>query len=89
MELLLEVEDTFAIADRGLALAPDLRPHGRTKDSTHEVVVELPDGSSISALARLTVEHFRPSGYKLVVYLLHMSKEQVPIGSKVFWLSEQ
>lgn len=87
MELLLEVEDTFEIAGRGLALAPDLQLQGQTKDSTHKVVIELPDGSSISAQARLAVEHFRPIGYKLVVYLPELGKPQVPIGSKVFWQS--
>ena len=89
MELLLEVEDTFEIAGRGLALAPDLRLEARSNDSSYEVVVELPDGSSISSEARLAVEHFRPSGYKLVVYLPNLRKEQVPIGSKVFWQSRQ
>lgn len=89
MELLLEVEDTFEIAGRGLALAPDLGLEARTKDSTHEVVIELPDGSSIASMASLTVEHFRPSGYKLVVYLPRLRKEQVPIGSKVFWEPKQ
>jgi len=85
MELLLEVEDTFEIAGRGLALAPDLKLQDRPKDSSREVVIELPDGSSISSHARLAVEHFRPVGYKLVVYLPELVKEQVPIGSKVFW----
>ncbi|WP_266172005.1 hypothetical protein [Dyella subtropica] len=85
MELLLEVKDTFEIAGRGLALAPDLLLHGRTKDSIHDVLVERPDGLSIQAQARLTVEHFRPGGYKLVVYLPELRKEQVPIGTRVLW----
>jgi hypothetical protein len=89
MELLLEVEDTFDIAGRGLALAPDLQLGAQSKDSTYEVVVERPDGSSIPAQARLAVEHFRPTGYKLVVYLPRLRKEQVPVGSKVFWRSDQ
>ena len=86
MELLLEVKGTFEIAGRGLALVPDLQLQTRTKDSIHEVVVERPDGSSILSQARLVVEHFRPVGYKLVVYLPQLRKEQVPIGSKVLWL---
>jgi len=85
MELLLEVEGTFEITGRGLALAPDLKRQARSKDSIHEVVVERPDGSSVPSQARLAVEHFRPGGYKLVVYLPQLRKEQVPIGSKVFW----
>lgn len=43
--------------------------------------------SSISAKARLAVGHFRPVGYKTVVYLPELGKPQVPIGSKVFWQS--
>jgi hypothetical protein len=87
MELLLKVEGTFEIAGRGLALAPDLQLPGQAKDSAHMVVIELPDGSSISSQARLAVEHFRPIGYKLIVYLPELTKAQVPIGSKVFWQS--
>ncbi|MGA7439019.1 MAG: hypothetical protein WBW32_12935 [Luteibacter sp.] len=89
MELLLKVENSFEIAGRGLALTPDLGLRPWAKDVTQEVVIELPDGSSTTSFARVAIEHFRPTGYRIVVYLPALRREEVPIGSKVFWRPER
>jgi hypothetical protein len=84
MELLLNVEDRFMLTGRGLALAPDLPlPHDKHKPAC-AVVVERPDGTRLHAEAQLRLDHFRPGGYKLIVYLAGLDKADVPVGSKVW-----
>ena len=84
MELLLEVEDCFALQGVGLALAPDLsRPHSEG-GAEYSVLVERPDGSSITAVAKVRLVHFRLVGYKVQLFLTNIDKDEVPLGSKVW-----
>lgn len=84
MELLLCVEDRFALDGRGLVLAPDvpLPPSGHPPALA--VIVERPDGTRLLAEAELRLEHFRPGGYKLIVCLPALKKADVPVGSRVW-----
>ncbi len=84
MELLLRVEDRFMLTNRGLVLAPDLPlPHGK-QSPVLAVIVERPDGTRLSTEAELRLDHFRPGGYKLIVYLPALEKADVPVGSRVW-----
>lgn len=84
MELLPSVEDRFMLTGRGLVLAPDLPlPHGKHNPAI-AVIVERPDGTSLPTEAELRLDHFRPGGYKLIVYLPALEKADVPVGSKVW-----
>ncbi|BDU17569.1 hypothetical protein [Lysobacter auxotrophicus] len=86
MDLLLEIEDRFALAGQGLALTPDLsRPHSEDGES-YSVLVERPDGSSLTAKARVRLVHFRLVGYKLVLFLAESHEDEIPVGSKVWKL---
>lgn len=86
MDLLLKIEDCFALAGQGLALSPDLsRPHSEN-GASYSVLVERPDGSSIAAEARVRLVHFRLVGYKLVLFLPNSDKNEIPVGSKVWKL---
>jgi hypothetical protein len=86
MDLLLEIEDRFPLAGQGLALAPDLlRPHSEN-GASYSVIVERPDGSSIATEARVRLVHFRPVGYKLILFLADSREDEVPVGSKVWKL---
>lgn len=84
MELLLSVEHCFMITGRGLVVTPDL-PLPQDKHSPDcAVIVEHPDGTRLPAKAELRYEHFRPGGFKLMVYLSGLDKSDVPEGSKIW-----
>jgi hypothetical protein len=84
MELLLSVEGRFMLTGRGLVLAPDLPlPHDKHNPAC-AVIVERPDGTRLSAEAELRLVHFRPGGYKLMVYLPGFDEADVPVGSKIW-----
>lgn len=88
MELLIQVEHALEITGRGLALLPDLPMPFKTSVREHDVLIERPDGTTSSTRAVLSVDHFRPGGYKLIVYLPELGKASVPAGSKV-WLVDE
>lgn len=84
MDLLLDVEERFALTGQGLALAPDLsRPHSEN-GARYSVLVERPDGSSIAIEAQVRLVHFRLVGYKLVLFLPESLEDEVPVGSRVW-----
>ena len=85
--LLLVVEDTFEIRDRGLIVAPDV---DLGPVVSHDVVVELrlPDGSSSRVDARAEVPMFNPPrATRHVLRFPRLTKEAVPKGTEV-WTSD-
>ncbi|OWQ77101.1 hypothetical protein CEE57_01690 [Stenotrophomonas maltophilia] len=84
MELLLCVEDRFALDGRGLVLAPDAPLPSSGYPPALTVIVERPDGTRLLAEAELRLDHFRPGGYKLIVCLPALKKAHVPVGSRVW-----
>lgn len=85
---LLVVEEVFAIAGRGVILAPDIELHG---PATVQICVELrrPDGTTsvVDALAHLPMidpPRIPPRG-RYVLLLAGLAKSDVPIGTEV-WL---
>lgn len=82
MELLLR--DRFLLAGRGLVLVPDLPlPYGKN-NPVCTVILERPDGTRLQTEAELRLDHFRPGGYKMIVYLPRLDKADVPVGSKIW-----
>lgn len=86
MDLLLEVEDCFALRGLGLVLSPDLsRPHSEA-GAEYPVLVERPDGTSTAAVARVRVRvrfvHLRLVGYKLQLFLTNIDKDETPLGQQ-------
>lgn len=84
MDLLLVVEDCFALQGLGLALSPDLSRSHSEGGAEYSVLVKRPDGSSITAVAKVRLVHFRLVGYKLQMFLTNIDKNEVPLGSKVW-----
>ena len=90
-EPLLVVEDHFLISGRGLVLLPVLQvpPEDRRfKTFSDTVLLRLPDDSERRFHADCRLEHFsRPAGkgsWNILVLLPHATKEDVPVGSKLF-----
>lgn len=85
---LLVVQDVFAIAGRGVILAPDIELHG---PSTLQVRVELrrPDGSTriVDALAHLPMGNppRLQARARYVLLLPGLTTPDVPVGTEV-WL---
>lgn len=80
------VEDTFDIKGRGLIIAPSF-PVSEYKFNTEEKVrIETPNGNVIfcSAYFQVPFQSPRPKIISFCCALLKASKEQVPIGSKIF-----
>ncbi|WP_447906588.1 hypothetical protein [Stenotrophomonas sepilia] len=84
MELLLCVEDSFALDGRGLVLVPDVRLPPSGHPPALAVIVERPNGTRLLADAELRLDHFRPGGYKRIICLPALNKADVPVGSKVW-----
>ncbi|WP_159274460.1 hypothetical protein [Variovorax boronicumulans] len=88
---LITVEDRFHIGNK-LVVVPDFPlPDGRWSDLAGDVRVITPDGHEFMAAAQLTLAHFNirdPSvtagrRWRVVLRLSDLSKEQVPVGSRV------
>jgi len=87
---LLTVEERFQLST-GLVVVPDFSVPDGWKVRSEDVIVVLPDGKHREAKATLAVAHFRipdPTAspdrrWRLVVTFPTMSKEDVPVGSKV------
>ncbi|HEY1956451.1 MAG TPA: hypothetical protein VGH28_12585 [Polyangiaceae bacterium] len=85
MTLLLIVEDTFAIRERGLVLAPFLPP-AEVRRGRFSVEVHRPDGTILpaAAVAQIAFAQPTPREPRVHVMLLAVAKGEVPIGSKVY-----
>ena len=88
--LLAVVEDTFAISDRGLVIAPFVDLGG---GPPRVVTVELhrPDGTVVSSEARAEVPFFDPPRpqpeARHVLRFASLTKLDVPIGTEI-WMQE-
>jgi hypothetical protein len=88
---LLTVASHFQLQRRGLVIAPDFAAPNTWKARSEEVVIRRPDGHERGALARIEVWHFEIRDptisanhrWRLVVSLPALTKEDVPVGSKV------
>lgn len=85
MKLLLTVEDTFLISGRGLVVVPDIEPAAQATNFTGAVTIEPPAGVAFETNAEFSWTHFRPGGMKCLLTLPGVSKEAVPIGSRIYF----
>lgn len=87
---LLTVAERFQL-NSGLVVVPDFSPPDGWKNRFETVTVALPDGKHRAVIASLAIAHFRISDpaapldrrWRLVVSFPELTKEDVPIGSKV------
>src|SRR5262245_29789015 len=87
---LLTVAERFQL-NNGLVVVPDFSPPDGWKNRSEAVTIVLPDGKQRAAMASLTIAHFLISDptvtpdrrWRLVVSFPALSKEDMPIGSKV------
>ena len=82
---LFTVEDTFAIRERGLVLAPGIIPEGEERFRVGDPITLLkPDGSSIEAKIG-GLELLDPNPRRdVVIMLAGMTKSEVPVGTEVW-----
>ena len=88
---LLQVSDTFQFSNIGLTLTPDFPMPDKWKNLEEEVLVVTPTGPEFRALARISMIHLNIPGcgdpkrrWRVIVVLPACTKEQVPVGSRVF-----
>ncbi len=88
---LTEVEDTFDIKGRGLILAPSFPVSKYKFDTEEKVRVETPDGKEIvcDAYFQVPFQSPRPKVISFCCALLKISKDAVPIGSKIFIVGKE
>ena len=90
MRLLLVVEDAFAIADRGVIVAPDV---DLGDGGSRQIAVELrrPDGTSCVAVALAQVPFVDPPrahGLRHVLRFATLEKSEIPIGTEI-WVDDK
>jgi len=94
MERLLQVEDRFLIAGRGVVVAPVLPLSGRTSFQAFQDTVQVrrPDGTTRDLLAEFAPEHHRliagGSRWCIVVRFPSASKDDIPVGSIILASAE-
>ena len=84
------VEDTFYIKGRGLIIAPSFPVSEYNFNTEEKIRVETMDGSVIfcDAYFQVPFQSPRPKIISFCCALLKVSKEQVPIGSKIFLMDK-
>lgn len=65
-------------------MPPDLPLPHRKHNSVCAVIFERPDGTRLPPVAELSLDHFLPGGYNMIVYLPGLDNADVPVGSKVW-----
>jgi hypothetical protein len=92
---LLTVEDRFQLQGRGVVVTPKLLPPADGwKACSHTVAIVAPDGQTREAAASFEVWHVNipdpkvaaQNRWALVVCFPALTKEQVPIGSRIMVL---
>jgi hypothetical protein len=83
MKLLLIVEDTFQVTGRGLVVAPDVPDAIPRADFADIVMIAPKDAPAFNARAEFVWTHFRPGGMKLLLTFPELSKDAVPVGSRI------
>jgi hypothetical protein len=98
---LLTVADHFQLQGLGVVVTPHLAlPPGGWKASSHTVLIATPDGTSREVGAHLEVWHLNigdpavaeEKRWPLVLRFPAMTKDEVPIGSRIMisqWLLDQ
>jgi len=88
--LICSVVDTFQVSGRGLIVAPFFPVDEYRFDKDERVRVEPPEGDSFECNAFFQIPHQTPPAKVLSYHcaLLEVSKEHVPVDSKV-WLLEK
>jgi hypothetical protein len=88
--LICSVVDTFQVSGRGLIVAPFFPVDANRFDKDERVRVEPPEGDSFECKAFFQIPHQTPPANVLSYHcaLLEVSKENVPVGSKI-WLLEK
>ncbi len=88
--LICSIIDTFQVSGRGLIVAPLFPVHEYQFDRNETVRVEPPEGDSFECKAFFQIPHQTPPAKVLSYHcaLLEVSKEMVPLGSKI-WLLEK
>jgi hypothetical protein len=90
---LMQVQDRFALKHRGLTLVPDFpAPDHGWNDFDRQILVITPNGEQKEFQAKFQICHFnfRDPGvdisrrWRIVVSLPYASKEDVPVGSRVW-----
>jgi hypothetical protein len=87
---LLIVAERFRL-NNGLVVVPDFPPSDGWKNRSETVTIVLPDGKNRTAMASLAIAHLLISDptappdrrWRPVVSLHALTKEDVPVGSKV------
>ncbi len=90
LRLLVVVEETFAIADRGVIVAPDV-DLGDGSARSIAVEVRRPDGTTVQAEARAEVPFVNPLRLPLrprhVLRFATLTKADLPTGTEI-WITE-
>jgi hypothetical protein len=89
---LMQVEDYFALKHFGLTLVPDFPSHDKWNNFDTRVLVITPNGEQKEFQAKFQRWHFNIPNpvvdirrrWRIVVSLPYASREDVPIGSKVW-----
>ena len=91
MKELIKIEDSFMLTGRGLVVTPVLplpKNDRGFKPITDKITIELPDGTQKIFEALFALEHFilvdGGSKWNLVINIKDASKDDVPIGSRIF-----
>lgn len=94
---LLTVDDVFMIDQLGLVVAPDFSvPNNDWKPSSETVTILRPDETEFDAVAQFNHSHFNipdptvsmDRRWRVTICILNVTKDDVPIGSKLFVRSE-
>jgi hypothetical protein len=89
LSILLDTDNSFTIAGRGLVVIPPLPPPASLTSSPlrRVVAVEQPDGGRTEIEADFRVEHFVLTGgggkWATIIVLPGRSRTDVPLGSRI------
>jgi hypothetical protein len=84
-ELLLVVEASFVVTKRGLVVMPPIETNRSPSTISRAIVARVEHAGTTRTLeAVISLEHFYPPGFRLVVRFPTATKEDVPIGAKVY-----
>jgi hypothetical protein len=89
---LLTVTDSFQLSGIGLTFMPDFSVPKGWKNRVQQIIVATPDGRQFEAVAQFNMTHFNISDpeatvdrrWRILVTLPDTTKEQVPLGSRLF-----
>jgi len=84
-ELLLVVEASFVVTKRGLVVMPPIETSRSPSTISRAIVARVEhEGTTRVIEAVISLEHFYPQGFRLVLRFPTATKDDVPIGARVF-----